>query len=146
MRDEERIWVKAFCLFFRNEEREVLLIDAKTPEGRPWHKPLGGTVEHLELSTDAATREVKEETGFAVRSLRLLNVLENLFELDARTIHEIVFLYRGEFADETPYRQDLLRCVEADGSKFTAVWTKVDVLRLGDRVFYPSVLREVLLK
>jgi ADP-ribose pyrophosphatase YjhB (NUDIX family) len=145
MTEEERIWVKAFCLFFRNEDREVLLIDAKTPERRRWHKPLGGTVEFLETSTEAAAREVKEETGFAVRSLRLLNVFENVFDLDARTIHEVVFLYRGEFSDEAPSRQDLLQCAEADGSRFTAVWRKVEDLRREEPVFYPRALRDVLL-
>ena len=145
MAEEERIWVKAFCLFFRNDDREVLLIESRLPDGRFRYAPIGGTVEHLELSKDAAAREVKEETGFALRTLRLLNVLENVFDLDDRTIHEIVFLYRAEFADDAPCRQDLLQCVEADGRKFTAVWRNVAALRQPETAFYPGSLRDVLL-
>ena len=144
MSAQEHIWVKAFCVFFRNDDREVLLIESRLPDGRFRYAPIGGTVEHLELSKDAAAREVKEETGYAVSSLRLLNVLENILEVDGRPIHEIIFLYRAEFADDAPRGQDLLQCVEADGRKFTAVWRKVAALGDPGLAFYPTSLRKVL--
>jgi ADP-ribose pyrophosphatase YjhB (NUDIX family) len=60
-------------------------------------------VERAETSVRAVVREIREETGEEVIDLRLLGVLENIFEYQGQPGHEIVFVYDGRFADASVY-------------------------------------------
>src|SRR5688500_17120868 len=67
----------------------IFVQEAHDPaNGRTFYRPLGGGIEFGELSIDAARREMAEEASAEVLDLRLLGVLENLFEYNAAPEHE----------------------------------------------------------
>lgn len=92
------IRVIAICLFRRGDE--ILVTEGlDTSTNRRYARPLGGGVELGETSEQAIVREIREEIGAEVRDLKLLGVLENLFELESEQRHEVVFVYDGRFVD-----------------------------------------------
>jgi 8-oxo-dGTP diphosphatase len=95
---------------------DVLLARWTGPRGPEWTLP-GGGLDFGEDPADAAVREVREETGYAVRLDRLLFV--NSFRrnlIDAPIdFHAIQIVYAG-----TVIGGDL--CHEVDGSTDMAAW------------------------
>ena len=96
------IRVVAICVF-RYGERILVSEGIDTVKQERFARPLGGQVEAGETSAQAVVREIREELGCAATDLRLLGVLENIFEYQGRPGHEIVFVYDGRFVDETLY-------------------------------------------
>ncbi|MCX5658820.1 MAG: NUDIX hydrolase [Planctomycetota bacterium] len=118
------IRVTALCLF--RDGGRILVAEEPAAPGQPrFARPLGGGVEQGETSRAAIAREIREELGQAVTSLRLLGVLENLFTYQGKSGHEIVFVYDGRFVDESVYRLPELPIVEA-GHASPAVWRSLD--------------------
>lgn len=65
----------------------------KAPEAQHWNIP-GGKVDHLELSIDAAQREMLEETGLTAEGLTFLCVSEQILPQDRQ--HWISTIYLSE--------------------------------------------------
>jgi ADP-ribose pyrophosphatase YjhB (NUDIX family) len=88
----------------------------------PFHRPLGGHVEFGEYALDTINREFLEEIDQRLTEVRLLGVLENIFEWQGEPQHEVVFLFRAGFADPAAYEipeQAILD--EADG-RSRVIW------------------------
>jgi ADP-ribose pyrophosphatase YjhB (NUDIX family) len=88
----------------------------------PFHRPLGGHVEFGEYALDTINRELFEEINQRLTEVRLLGVLENIFEWEGELQHEVVFLFRAGFADPAAYEiaeQAILD--EADG-RSRVIW------------------------
>ena len=114
------IRVMAICLFRRGDE--ILVTEGlDTVNNQRYARPLGGGVELGETSEQTIIREIREEIGAEVRELRLLGVLENLFELEGRQQHEVVFVYDGQFADRALYEQAEIRLLDG-GWRTGAIW------------------------
>jgi NADH pyrophosphatase NudC (nudix superfamily) len=90
-----------------------------------FYRPLGGGIEFGETAADAVTREIREELGAAVRNLRYIDTLENIFTYLGEPGHEIVLVFDGEFEDASLYERDALRGKESDGEPFTARWREL---------------------
>ena len=114
------IRVIAICLFRRGEE--ILVTEGlDTSCNRRYARPLGGGVELGETSEQTIAREIREEIGSEVRDLKLLGVLENLFELEGQQRHEVVFVYDGRFEDNSLY--EMAEIPLLDGGWMTgAIW------------------------
>ena len=95
--------VKAMVVIRRPRDGALLVSEAADPGGELFHRPLGGHVEFGEYARDTAHREFQEEIGQALTGLRLAGVLENIFQWDGATQHEIVFVFTAAFADEAAY-------------------------------------------
>jgi ADP-ribose pyrophosphatase YjhB (NUDIX family) len=95
----------------------AMLVSGHTdPAVAPFHRPLGGHVEFGEYAEATVHREFAEEIGQALTDVVLLGVVENIFEWQGATAHEIVFLYAAAFRDPAAYEiaeQHILD--EADG-------------------------------
>jgi ADP-ribose pyrophosphatase YjhB (NUDIX family) len=79
-----------------DDDGRVLLIRARDLRNRPvWTLPKG-TLTHGETSTDAALREVCEETGYQCEVVRELEVVTYWFQRDGQRIKKTVrwFLMR----------------------------------------------------
>lgn len=137
------IRAKAVCLFRRGSE--VLLANGYEPKRDEVSLiPVGGGVEFGEYSIDAAARETFEEINVVAINLHLLGVVENMFEFDGRPMHEIVFIYQGDFEDESLYRQSEFKGVEDNGWEFPCKWYEIAWLREGHLPFYPTGIIDLL--
>ena len=91
------------ALIRRPRDGALLVSEETSPSGAPFHRPLGGHVEFGERALDTVHREFQEEIGQALTGVRQAGVLENIFDWDGSTQHEIVFIFTAAFADETAY-------------------------------------------
>jgi len=87
----------------RPRDGALLVSEEANLSGELFHRPLGGHVEFGEYALDTVHREFREEIGQALTEVRLAGVLENIFQWDGATQHEIVFVFTGAFADEAAY-------------------------------------------
>ncbi len=116
------IRVKAM-LIAANADRTAHAVSLNAPtleDPQGFHRLIGGTVEWGEPHVDTIRREVAEELGAVVRDLSLLTVVENIFTMNDRLGHEIVFLYSGRL-DPSPAAIGAT-LVESDGTMVPVVW------------------------
>lgn len=90
--DPEEVWVSVSAVVWRSQGARELLLMRRADNGL-WGLP-GGRVEPGESVHDAAQREVREETGYAVRLLRLVGVYSDPASMvvrhpDGRRIHYV---------------------------------------------------------
>jgi 8-oxo-dGTP pyrophosphatase MutT (NUDIX family) len=129
----------AVCVV-RNGDR-IFVQEAHDPaDGRTFYRPLGGGIDFGELAIAAARREMAEEASVEVDDLRLLGVLENLFEYNGAPGHEIVMVYEGRFVDDALYRAESVSCVEANGEEFRGLWLGLERARRGEALLFPDGL------
>jgi ADP-ribose pyrophosphatase YjhB (NUDIX family) len=95
--------VKAMALIRRPRDGALLVSEHTDPARAPFHRPLGGHVEFGEYALDAVHREFLEEIGQALAAVRLLGVLENIFQWNGASQHEIVFMFAAELANPAAY-------------------------------------------
>ena len=83
---------------------EVLLIRRGTPPRQgEWSLP-GGRIEPGEMATDAAIRELREETGVEARLTGLLDVVDGIFPTAGR--HYVLIDYAAEWLSGEPVAGD----------------------------------------
>jgi len=104
-----------------------------------WALP-GGRVEMLETASDTLVREMREELNVEVRVERLLWVVENFFEYDARSYHELALYFLMSFSPGC----DVLTRTEPFGGDEGGLylifhWHDLDAL--DEVVLYPSFLK-----
>lgn len=95
--------VKAMAVIQRQRDGALLVSEDTNPSGALFQRPLGGHVEFGEYALDTVHREFREEIGQALTDVRLAGVLENIFEWDGTTAHEIVFVFSASLADQSGY-------------------------------------------
>ena len=131
------IRVKAVCLFTSGDL--LLAIDDFDPTKQSaFWVPVGGRVEFGETSAEAIVREVREELSAEITDVRLLGVLENLFEFDGADGHEIIFVYDARFVDGSMYDQMEISGMEREKA-FAAHWIDPSAPQNG-RPLYPDGL------
>ena len=114
-----------------------------------WVLP-GGRVEMMESAEDALKREMMEELGIHVSVQRLVWIVENFFEYDSRSYHEIAFYFLMTLPHGSHlYEKDKLFTGDEhgvpgyeDGLKLFFQWYRLE--ELDDIVLYPLFLREKL--
>ncbi|MGE7370945.1 NUDIX domain-containing protein [Neorhizobium sp. NPDC001467] len=86
-------------LVIQNAEGKVLLYRrVKAPEAGYWNI-VGGKVDQMEHSSEAARREAQEETGLSIGSVEFLCAVEALVEADRQHWISLIYLTR-EFSGE----------------------------------------------
>jgi ADP-ribose pyrophosphatase YjhB (NUDIX family) len=93
--------IKAMAVIQRPRDKALLVSEAAV--AGPFHRPLGGHVEFGERAIDTIHREFGEEIGQRLAGVRLLGVLENIFQWQGALHHEVVFVFRAAFADPAAY-------------------------------------------
>lgn len=139
-----RIRVIAICVI-RKGDSIFVFEEYDRSKSQSYCRPLGGGIEFGERSSQAVVREFREEIDAEIVNLRYLQTLESIFTFNGSPGHQIVFVYEGDFADESFYRRDLVIGQEDSGERFRAVWRSITDFRDGELPLYPDGLLELLL-
>jgi ADP-ribose pyrophosphatase YjhB (NUDIX family) len=116
----------------------VLLL--RTEKDDFWFLP-GGRVELLELSQDALIREMQEELEVKVHVERLVWVVENFFEYEGRSYHELALYFLMSFpSDSRLYEKKEAFVGDEDGLKLIFRWHPLG--KLEEIPLYPTFLRK----
>ncbi|HEY8018549.1 MAG TPA: NUDIX domain-containing protein [Actinomycetota bacterium] len=132
-------------VFIREAERVLVARMTDPTDGSPFYRPLGGGIEFQERAADAARREIREELGVELGELRLLGVVENVFEYDGKRGHEICFVYDADPVGWSVDRFDgyAVPGAAAAGGDETACVVGADELRTLAPL-YPDGVRDLL--
>ena len=129
---------RAICLFRRGDSILVSFgIDPRT--GGQYARTLGGAIEFGERAEHAIAREMREELGVEIRDLRLLGVLENIFEIEGRQRHEVIFVFDAALGDPALYDRVGLP-VNESACIAPARWMSIEALGDGGMPIYPKPL------
>ena len=60
---------------------------------RDYYALIGGRVKYYESSDSAIKREIKEELGIQCDDIHFLSTIQNFFEYESTSYHEILFIY-----------------------------------------------------
>lgn len=86
----------------------------------------GGRIEHGEVSDISLAREIEEELKCVGKIGRLLFSVENLFERDDESFHEISKYYAVELPDDFPFVLDGSTLTTFDeGHELTLYWVPI---------------------
>ena len=142
MGKQPRIRPISICLF-RRGDRLLVHEGIDAVKGIRFARPLGGGIDFGEHSRDAAIREIREELGVEVKAVELLGIVESIYIYQGEPGHEIVFVYDGQFADDSLYSQDVLTAVEGKRT-FEARWRSLDEMKGNPLVLVPEGLWDLL--
>ncbi len=82
-------------------------------------------MEFGETTEQALKREIQEEIQEDITDLKLLTALENLFTLEGKQGHEIVYVYDARFADPSVYERESFE-VHEETEILRASWRSLD--------------------
>lgn len=139
----QSIRVITICPFTHNN-RVLVMSGFDSKKETYYYRPLGGGVEFGESTADALRREIREELKQEIDGLQLITVLENIFTVDGRAGHEIVYLYDAQFVDPAVYAMPSIMGEEDDGTPFEARWMALDSFNKKHRLV-PGALLDILI-
>lgn len=133
-------------LIIRNNEILLEEKEGKHSKGTgKFYRPIGGTIELGEKSSETIIREYSEEIAVDVKIKRYIACLENIFRIDGDIGHEITQIYLLEFIDRTLYQKEIFKVVEGNKTTF-ARWIPLEDIMTGKKVLFPDGLTELLQK
>jgi ADP-ribose pyrophosphatase YjhB (NUDIX family) len=131
-----KIKVKAMGLFVA--DGRVLVMDCfDSVKQKRYFRLLGGHVEFGERADETLRREMQEELATDVDVRQRLDVVENVFTYEGKDHHEVVFIHRARFRDETFNRRDDLRNIEPDKDE-PFLWLPIPEVLNGPVPLYPA--------
>jgi ADP-ribose pyrophosphatase YjhB (NUDIX family) len=129
----------AQCIIRR--DGRVLLIRIKDPlTGRKGWRAPGGGIEFGETAEQAVRREIREELGVDLVSLRQLATLDGMIEWQGVFEHEIVFLFEASPTDWSALTEPRFVRLEANGRPLDLRWVSPEDVRASGEVLYPEGL------
>ncbi|MGD6960106.1 NUDIX hydrolase [Rossellomorea aquimaris] len=128
------------------KDNDLLLEEQKGKHSKGigfYYPPIGGTIKLGERSNQTLVREFSEELGVEIIVRRYISCIENIFKIDENIGHEITQIYFVDFKDRNLYQKEHFTVTE--GNKITrAKWVSKEEIFLGEKVFYPNGLIELL--
>ena len=119
------------------DDERVLLENYKEEDF--WALP-GGGVNFLEPAKEALKREMREELGVEIQVGRLIWVVENFFNHDIKSYHEVGLYFLMTLPEKAQVRQTRAAFVSKDDTlKTTFKWHQLD--ELSNITLYPPFLQ-----
>jgi ADP-ribose pyrophosphatase YjhB (NUDIX family) len=107
----------------------ALLVSEQAGRREPiYHRLLGGHVEFGEYAVAAAHRELAEEIGQRLTGVRLLGVLENIFDWPGFTSHQVIFVFAAALADPAAYEITEQQIMDEPSSEARVIWRPADAV------------------
>ena len=140
-RPEQRI--RAIAIGVAVHEGRILAVEVEDDAGViKGVRPPGGAIEFGETREEALRREFREELDTAIDIVGQWAAVENIYEHEGQTGHEIVFAIGIRLADERLYRREEITVV--DGVPTRARWFPLDALKSGRISLFPDGLIDLL--
>lgn len=108
--------LKAMVLIQRPRDNALLVSEETNLSGALFHRPLGGHVEFGDTRWTPCTANSRRRSGSHSRTCRWVGVLENIFQWNGATQHEIVFIFTAAFADQAAYEIPEQTIMDAHGT------------------------------
>lgn len=101
----------------------------------------GGRVKTLESGTETIIREAKEELGIDLSNekLELISFIENFFDFDNKSYHELYFVYKVELSSDYEIT-DGFENIDNNDSKF--YWYTKEEFK--QQNILPAILKEII--
>lgn len=103
---------------------------------------IGGRVEIGENSLDTVKREIKEEIGKDIEITGYVSTIENFFTMDGLKYHEIMFVYKIEFANEED--KNIEYTIKNIEGKDYLQYEWIDLDKIDDFPILPVVIKDIL--
>ncbi|MEK3981497.1 NUDIX domain-containing protein [Psychrobacillus sp. FSL K6-2836] len=110
-----------------------------------YYRPIGGTIELGEKSSETIIREYSEEISVDIKIKRYIGCLENIFRIDENVGHEITQIYLVEFTNQSLYHKESFKVVEGRKTTFTK-WITLEEIIDGKKILFPNGLTDLLQK
>ena len=110
-----------------------------------YYRPIGGTIELGEKSSETIIREYSEEIAVDIKIKRYIGCLENIFRIDENVGHEITQIYLVEFTNQSLYHKESFKVVEGRKTTFTK-WITLEEIIDGKKILFPNGLTDLLQK
>jgi 8-oxo-dGTP pyrophosphatase MutT (NUDIX family) len=103
-----------------------------------FYRALGGGVDFGETSLEALKREFQEEVQAELTHIEYLTCIENIFVCHGKPGHELIQLYRCDFADPKFYQIEKMDFSEGDRTH-QALWVEIERFKSGELRLVPDV-------
>ncbi|MEA5519754.1 NUDIX hydrolase [Limnoraphis robusta Tam1] len=138
--------IRVLALGLIQDQNRLFLSQGYDPiKQETFYRALGGGVEFGEQSRDALQREFLEEIQAALTNIQYLGCLESLFVYKDKPGHEIIQLYKCDFADPKFYQIEQLTFKEGKRENI-ALWVPLSGFLSGELTLYPENFLEYCLK
>jgi hypothetical protein len=77
--------------------------------------------------------------------MHFMGMLENIFVYNGENGHELVFVYKADFADRILYEREVINASEDDFKKFEAIWVPISTFN-SQAPIYPDGLLDLIMK
>ncbi|TXS01898.1 DNA mismatch repair protein MutT [Bacillus sp. SH7-1] len=125
---------KAFGLAIHDSR---LLVQEYHTGDETYYRPLGGSIEQGEKSSNTIIREFQEELHTEVEIINYLGCLENIFHLDGEIGHEIIQLYSVRLLDTSLYEMEKVK-VQDEQTVAYAKWIPITAFIQKEKILYPD--------
>ena len=145
MKQSQQIRVKALGLI-QDGDRLFVSENYEPTKQKHYYRALGGSVEFGESSLETLKREFLEELQAELINIEYLCCIENRFIYLNQPQHEIIQLYRCDFADRQFYEQDPIQFIEGTNEIGIARWIHCDRFTSGELWLVPEACLNYLQK
>lgn len=102
-----------------------------------FYRAMGGGINFGETSLAALQREFQEEIQAELTNIQYIDCLESLFIFNNQPGHELIQLYRCDFADPKFYQLEQLAFAEGKRKK-RALWVHCDRFKANELILFPN--------